>query len=31
EVDSCNIKEVLGWTPPFAMEQSMALLKHTDK
>ncbi|RZP92732.1 NAD-dependent epimerase/dehydratase family protein [Vibrio vulnificus] len=31
EVDSSNIKEVLGWTPPFTMEQSMALLKHTDK
>ncbi|GHX41113.1 UDP-glucose 4-epimerase [Vibrio cholerae] len=31
EVDSSNIKEVLGWTPPYTMEQSMALLKHTDK
>lgn len=31
EVDSSNIKEVLGWSPPFTMEQSMALLKHTDK
>ncbi|HAS6085480.1 TPA: NAD-dependent epimerase/dehydratase family protein [Vibrio vulnificus] len=31
EVDSSNIKEVLGWTPPFTMEQSMAFLKHTDK
>ncbi|MEK0275211.1 NAD-dependent epimerase/dehydratase family protein [Vibrio vulnificus] len=31
EVDSSNIKEVLGWTPPFAMEQSMAFLKPTDK
>ncbi|MPY01382.1 NAD-dependent epimerase/dehydratase family protein, partial [Salinivibrio sp. VYel4] len=31
EVDSSNIKEVLGWTPPYTMDQSMALLKHTDK
>ncbi|EOX1815307.1 NAD-dependent epimerase/dehydratase family protein [Vibrio cholerae] len=31
EVDSSNIKEVLGWTPPFTMEQSMTFLKHTDK
>lgn len=31
EVDSSNIKEVLGWAPPYTMEQSMALLKHTDK
>ncbi|EKO3792092.1 NAD-dependent epimerase/dehydratase family protein [Vibrio metschnikovii] len=31
EVDSSNIKEVLGWIPPYTMEQSMALLKHTDK
>ncbi|EGQ7979702.1 NAD-dependent epimerase/dehydratase family protein [Vibrio cholerae] len=31
EVDSSNIKEVLGWTPPYTMEQSMALLKHSDK
>ncbi|EJS4042288.1 NAD-dependent epimerase/dehydratase family protein [Vibrio vulnificus] len=31
EVDSSNIKQVLGWTPPFTMEQSMAFLKHTDK
>ncbi|HDY7975449.1 TPA: NAD-dependent epimerase/dehydratase family protein [Vibrio vulnificus] len=31
EVDSSNIKEVLGWTPPFTMEQSMALLKQMDK
>ncbi|GHW45160.1 3-beta hydroxysteroid dehydrogenase/isomerase family protein [Vibrio cholerae] len=31
EIDSSNIKEVLGWTPPYTMEQSMALLKHTDK
>ncbi|MGL1036494.1 NAD-dependent epimerase/dehydratase family protein [Vibrio vulnificus] len=31
EVDSSHIKEVLGWTPPFTMEQSMAFLKHTDK
>ncbi|ELW1717339.1 TPA: NAD-dependent epimerase/dehydratase family protein [Vibrio cholerae] len=31
EVDSSNIKEVLGWTPPYTMEQSMDLLKHTDK
>ncbi|EJL6392435.1 NAD-dependent epimerase/dehydratase family protein [Vibrio vulnificus] len=31
EVDSSNTREILGWTPPFTMEQSMALLKHTDK
>lgn len=31
EVDSSNIKEVLDWTPPYTMAQSMSLLKHTDK
>lgn len=31
EVDSSNIKEILGWTPPFTMEQSMAFLRDTDK
>ncbi|KQB01570.1 UDP-glucose 4-epimerase [Vibrio metoecus] len=31
EVDSSSIKEVLGWTPPYTMEQSLALLIHTDK
>ncbi len=31
EVDSSNIKEVLGWTPPFTMEQAMASLKVSDK
>ncbi len=31
EVDSSNIKEVLGWTPPFTMEQAMASLKCSDK
>lgn len=31
EVDSSNIKEVLGWAPPYTMEQSMAFLKQTDK
>lgn len=27
EVDSSNLKEVLGWTPPYTMEESMAFLK----
>ncbi len=27
EVDSSNIKEVLGWTPPFTMKQAMATLR----
>ncbi|MCG3741742.1 UDP-glucose 4-epimerase family protein [Vibrio cincinnatiensis] len=31
EVDSSNIKEVLGWAPPFTMEQAMASLKDSDK
>lgn len=26
EVDSSNIKDVLGWTPPFTMEQAMTTL-----
>ncbi|EJL9435235.1 NAD-dependent epimerase/dehydratase family protein [Vibrio cholerae] len=31
EVDSSNIQQVLGWTPPFTMEQAMATLKDSDK
>jgi nucleoside-diphosphate-sugar epimerase len=31
EVDSSNIQQVLGWTPPFTMEQAMASLKDSDK
>lgn len=31
EVDSSNIQQVLGWTPPFTMEQAMASLKGSDK
>lgn len=31
EVDSSNTREILNWTPPFTMEQSMASLKKTDK
>lgn len=27
EVDSSNLKEVLDWTPPYTMEESMAFLK----
>ncbi len=27
EVDSSNLKEVLDWTPPYTMEQSLAFLK----
>lgn len=27
EVDSSNIKHVLGWTPPYSMEESMHFLK----
>tara|TARA_R110002033_G_C3892211_1_gene238944 strand:- start:607 stop:1521 length:915 start_codon:yes stop_codon:yes gene_type:complete len=27
EVDSSNLKEVLGWVPPYTMEESMAFLK----
>ncbi|OOE40900.1 UDP-glucose 4-epimerase [Salinivibrio kushneri] len=31
EVDSSNIQQVLGWTPPLTMEQAMASLKNADK
>ncbi len=31
EVDSSNLKEVLGWTPPFTMKQAMASLHSLDK
>lgn len=31
EVDSSNTREILGWTPPFTMEQSMASLRKADK
>lgn len=30
EVDSSKAKQVLGWTPPYTMEQSMASLRKTD-
>lgn len=29
EVDSSNIKEVLGWTPPLTIKQAMAALRYT--
>ncbi|NNN69580.1 NAD-dependent epimerase/dehydratase family protein [Vibrio sp. 3-2(1)] len=29
EVDSSNIKDVLGWTPPLTMKQAMATLRDT--
>lgn len=31
EVDSSNIKQVLGWTPPLTMEQALASLRDSDK
>ncbi|EOX3446920.1 NAD-dependent epimerase/dehydratase family protein [Vibrio cholerae] len=31
EVDSSNIQQVLGWTPPFTMEQAMAQLNDLRK
>lgn len=31
QVDSSNLKKVLGWTPPYTMEESMALLKEQSK
>lgn len=31
EVDSSNIQQVLGWTPPLTMEQAMATLIYSDK
>ncbi len=27
EVDSSNVKDVLGWTPPLTMKQAMATLR----
>lgn len=30
EVDSSNIKEVLGWVPPYTMKQAMALLSENE-
>ncbi|CAH6897158.1 hypothetical protein VCHA37P193_110158 [Vibrio chagasii] len=31
QVDSSDLRKVLGWTPPYTMEESMALLKEQDK
>lgn len=31
QVDSSDLKKVLGWTPPYTMEESMALLKKQSK
>lgn len=31
EVDSSNVQEILGWTPPYTMEQAMASLSETKK
>jgi len=31
QVDSSNIKEVLGWTPPLTMKQAMATLRDSGK
>jgi hypothetical protein len=31
EVDSSNAQEVLGWSPPFTMEQAMASLSEIKK
>ncbi|MCE9852579.1 NAD-dependent epimerase/dehydratase family protein [Shewanella chilikensis] len=31
EVDSSNIKKVLGWSPPLTMEQAMSSLRFSDK
>ncbi|MGL5404620.1 MAG: NAD-dependent epimerase/dehydratase family protein [Acinetobacter sp.] len=31
EVDSSNIQQVLGWTPPFTMDQAMAQLNNSGK
>lgn len=31
QVDSSNIKEILDWTPPYTMEQSMAFLQIKNK
>ncbi|WP_445777218.1 NAD-dependent epimerase/dehydratase family protein [Shewanella sp.] len=31
QVDSSNVREVLGWEPPYTMEQAMALLSESTK
>ncbi|MEZ8358964.1 NAD-dependent epimerase/dehydratase family protein [Vibrio splendidus] len=31
QVDSSDLKKILGWTPPYTMEESMALLKESIK
>jgi nucleoside-diphosphate-sugar epimerase len=31
QVDSSNLKEVLGWTPPYTMKQAMATLRDSSK
>ncbi|CAH7385961.1 UDP-glucose 4-epimerase [Vibrio chagasii] len=31
QVDSSDLRKVLGWTPPYTMGESMALLKEQDK
>jgi len=31
QVDSSNLKEVLGWTPPYTMKQAMATLRNSGK
>tara|TARA_R110000850_G_scaffold96673_2_gene201935 strand:- start:400 stop:522 length:123 start_codon:yes stop_codon:yes gene_type:complete len=31
EVDSSNVHEVLGWVPPYTMEQAMASLSGNKK
>lgn len=31
QVDSSDLEKVLGWTPPYTMEESMALLKEQSK
>ncbi|PMO42838.1 UDP-glucose 4-epimerase [Vibrio splendidus] len=31
QVDSSDLRKVLGWTPPYTMEESMALLKEQSK
>ncbi|MBY8275692.1 NAD-dependent epimerase/dehydratase family protein [Vibrio fluvialis] len=31
EVDSSNVKQVLGWSPPFTMEEAMASLRSSEK
>jgi nucleoside-diphosphate-sugar epimerase len=31
QVDTSNVKEVLGWTPPLTMQQAMATLRNSGK